>query len=352
MNKKDTGKFGVFKGKDNQFYFRLKAPSGEIIGRSEGYTQKYNALNGIEAVKVLSQSDDNFRVYQTQDAQWYFHLKAPNEEIILRSNGYFSKQGALNAIEAVKRSASVFEYPEPNKTKTKNENLYPDILFHFSDKEGLYGVLESKFKLSYAKEKIIAIGASREIGVPMVSFCDLRLSELKKHMNSYGKYGIGLTKDWANRKGLNPVLYLSRYSPFTDGLLNGLKKIPDINVSNIYRYIKNYEAPLKRDGHALVPNHLYADEREWRYVLPLETSGIPPFVSGNKIRTKKMKDELNHSIDIHRLLFKAKDIRYIIVESDKDIPYFIKHLQSCFPEEKLSSLASKILTSEQIAKDI
>ena len=86
------------------------------------------------------------------------------------------------------------------------DRLYPEILFHFTTKESLYEILNSTFKVSYAREKIIGPKLKREFGVPMVSFCDLRLSELKAHINKYGNYGIGLTKEWANRNGLNPVM--------------------------------------------------------------------------------------------------------------------------------------------------
>lgn len=45
------GKFEIFKGIDGNFYFRLKAENGEKIAHSEGYTSKQGALNGIAAVK-------------------------------------------------------------------------------------------------------------------------------------------------------------------------------------------------------------------------------------------------------------------------------------------------------------
>jgi len=44
-------KFQLFKGKDNQWYFRLKAGNGEIICASEGYTTKQMCQKGIEALK-------------------------------------------------------------------------------------------------------------------------------------------------------------------------------------------------------------------------------------------------------------------------------------------------------------
>ena len=50
----DNPKFQVFKGQDEQFYFRLKAANGEIICASQGYTTKQSCINGIEAIKSVA----------------------------------------------------------------------------------------------------------------------------------------------------------------------------------------------------------------------------------------------------------------------------------------------------------
>ena len=44
-------KFEVYKGKDGEFRFRLKARNGEIIVASEGYKAKASAFKGIASVK-------------------------------------------------------------------------------------------------------------------------------------------------------------------------------------------------------------------------------------------------------------------------------------------------------------
>ncbi len=100
--------------------------------------------------------------------------------------------------------------------------LYPNILFHFTKKKSLYDILDHTFKVSYARERINGGTAQREFGVPMVSFCDLRLSELKFHISSYGKFGIGMTKDWAFATALNLVMYASQSSPFTENFITAL----------------------------------------------------------------------------------------------------------------------------------
>lgn len=259
------------------------------------------------------------------------------------------------------------------KELVQGKSPYPEILFHFSGKEALLSILQSTFKVSYAREKIIGENKTREIGVPMVSFCDLRLSEVSTHMYKYGKYGIGLTKEWANKNGLNPVLYISKYSPFTDGLLSGLDKVHKhirknssheaseilnadyLNLYNVYRYIKNYEAPLKRKEYKRIEKYRFADEREWRYVPPLGNTELLPFIPINQIRTASLKKELNESISNVTLHFEPDDIRYLIVESDDEISELIEHLEKVkgrFPPAILNRLKSRILTLDQIESDI
>ncbi len=254
-----------------------------------------------------------------------------------------------------------------------NDSLYPGILFHFTKKKWLYEILESNFKVSYAREKIIAPNHKREFAVPMVSFCDLKLSELKSFIKKYGMYGIGLTKEWANRNGLNPVLYINRFSELTDNFISGLSgvyqhlsKVDDFkqyeklsqsyqNIMNIYRYIKNYEGELIRDGKLIDNNYRYADEREWRYVPKLQTDGVQPFVAISRISTKEQKRLFNNKINHLRLYFNPDDIKYLIVKNEDDINELINHLPKVkgrFDPNIRKRLASRILTAYQIFNDI
>lgn len=45
--------------------------------------------------------------------QWRFRLRAPNGEVVLASETYKRKAGALNAIAAIKRSAKDAPITEP-----------------------------------------------------------------------------------------------------------------------------------------------------------------------------------------------------------------------------------------------
>lgn len=50
----ENPKFQIFKGKDGQFYFRLRAKNGEIVCSSEGYTTLQSCRNGIEVIKKIA----------------------------------------------------------------------------------------------------------------------------------------------------------------------------------------------------------------------------------------------------------------------------------------------------------
>jgi len=54
-----------------------------------------------------------FTVFSAGD-RWYFHLQAANGEIIAQSEGYNSRQAALDGIESVRKNAALEpEAPEP-----------------------------------------------------------------------------------------------------------------------------------------------------------------------------------------------------------------------------------------------
>lgn len=47
-----------------------------------------------------------FELYQDKGGDWRFRLKAGNGEVIATGQGYASKAGAQNGIDAVKRNAA------------------------------------------------------------------------------------------------------------------------------------------------------------------------------------------------------------------------------------------------------
>lgn len=95
-------KFSVFTGKDGDSYFNLRAGNGEIVLQSEGYENKAGALGGIDSVWTNGVEDAQYEVFETDYGQAYFHLKASNGEVIGRSEIYSTLDGAERGLESVR----------------------------------------------------------------------------------------------------------------------------------------------------------------------------------------------------------------------------------------------------------
>ena len=100
-----AGTFHLLIAKDEQFYFHLKASNGEIILASERYVAKAGALNGIESVKKNSSLDQRYDKRTSTNGKPYFVLKAGNGEVIGNSEMYETEESRDNGIESVKRHA-------------------------------------------------------------------------------------------------------------------------------------------------------------------------------------------------------------------------------------------------------
>lgn len=240
--------------------------------------------------------------------------------------------------------------------------LSPSTLFHFTSKSGLKGVLKDNFKLKYCLEKINHREKPVEIAIPMVSFCDIKISEIKEHIEKYGYYGIGLSKKWAFEKGLNPVIYLNSQSAFADGIISSMRKFyasPEIdrtdkmNSANLLRYSKIYEGDLNRKGE-IIKNYRFADEREWRYV-PEPKPDFLAWLSKDQYNTTEKKRTQNTKLSNDRLYFNANQILYIIVKKEDEIKEIIRHIRDVkgknYSMDEIDRLTTRILSCERIMND-
>ena len=85
-----------------RFMFNLKAANGEIILTSQLYAEKRGALVGIDSVRTNSPLDERYERNIARDDSPYFNLKAANGEIIGRSETYSSTSAMENGIASVK----------------------------------------------------------------------------------------------------------------------------------------------------------------------------------------------------------------------------------------------------------
>ncbi|MEM8892478.1 MAG: DUF1508 domain-containing protein [Bacteroidota bacterium] len=99
-------KFQIFKGKDDQFYFRLKSVNGNILVSSEAYTQKDSALNGIRSVKENGTDEGNYRKKTSDSGDKHsFSIIAKNGQVVATSQSYESESGRDNGVQSTMNTA-------------------------------------------------------------------------------------------------------------------------------------------------------------------------------------------------------------------------------------------------------
>lgn len=96
-------RYEIFQGTNRQYYFRLVAPNNEIILQSEGYVALQGAENGVTSCRIHSPYDHNYRRLNSNGYQPYFTLVASNGQTIGVSEMYSSTQSREVGINAVKR---------------------------------------------------------------------------------------------------------------------------------------------------------------------------------------------------------------------------------------------------------
>lgn len=99
-------RFELYKDNAGEYRFRLKAANGENVLKSEGYTTKAGAQNGIKSVKTNAPNANRFEKRTSTNGDPYFVLKAANGEVIGVSEMYSSTSARDNGIEAVQRAAA------------------------------------------------------------------------------------------------------------------------------------------------------------------------------------------------------------------------------------------------------
>lgn len=246
-------------------------------------------------------------------------------------------------------------------------SLSSNSIIHFTKtNEALKGILQDNFKIKFCLENINLI-TELNYAAPMLSFCDIPLSQIKDHIGKYGAYGIGLTKEWAQRNKLNPVIYVQTESFLGKSIEESYREItggPDIawdsltggqqHWLNILRHVKNYEADLSRGGE-VIKNYRFSDEREWRYT-PSYEECKEMAINPSSYKTEKDKEIINKKVENLRLEFEPNDIKYIIIERESEISEFVEILRKSkgnkYSYNDVERLMTRIITSEQIKTDL
>lgn len=246
-----------------------------------------------------------------------------------------------------------------------------NTLFHFTKIEGLQGILRSRgFFCQYSDEHFEHIlpknSKHRFCYVPMISFCDLTIMQLcndSVHRESFGEFGIGLTKEWGTRNGVSPVMYVHRHSQQTRRLnklvkeLNLLKKKSTdsfvfFNLENelidSFKNIKPYKGYWHR-GRRIKREVIYYNEREWRYCPSWQESSV---LSAAIRENKKEKQSLNKLLKKTLLRFEPDHIKFIVIKDKQSIGRIAATIKKMnIKSRQKNELITKIITFEEIRED-
>lgn len=264
-------------------------------------------------------------------------------------------------------------------------NISANSLFHFTpEKENLLSILENGFyprycienvKLSY-EEKYHHL-APTEIAIPMICFCDIRLSQIKYHVEKFGSYAIGMSMEWGIKNGLNPLMYIAPDSNpikiFRDSISDSLRYLLEKHYNNteteklyqlgdhilyLIRYIKPYSGK-KWDGNEFNGKEIkFYDEREWRYIpdyYEMKRHSILPYLQKSQFLDDKQKQKYSQQlVDNFKLDFTPKDIRYIIVDKDDEIQDMvckIENIKRDYPDAEQKLLLTKLISIDGLNQD-
>jgi hypothetical protein len=212
-----------------------------------------------------------------------------------------------------------------------------------------------------------------DFAVPMVSFCDIPLSQIRKHVRYYGHYAIGLTKEWGIENNICPVLYTHNKSELSHRIKTlFIKAIEQKHFKEKYfrdnfeswikfsYFVKPYEGLLWRGDNYLNEKIIFYDEREWRFYpdIPIwDQKGVEEvhsFLNKEAFIEDDKRQKANKVIEKFKLSFEPKNIKYIIVDKEDEIYDMVNkvtQLKSDYNYKDVQVLATRIISLEHIFED-
>lgn len=265
-------------------------------------------------------------------------------------------------------------------------NNHATTLFHYTREESsLLSILKEGLRFTFCLEEYPLL-QTLYVGVPMISFCDIPISDSVEHSNKYGKYAIGLTKESLFGckdilKRLSPVHYfISPESikpifqergrimekkkefrkfdnfPIRKQLINQVEsmetgdytKVDGISTelvreaTSINMYIKQNLSPVCLAIGLLKPYYSWSkkkgawqsnyDECEWRIIEPevwtMDGEGFDWLWTKDEYEKWRGENEKKAFIEDAKITFTADCIGFIVVPTEKEVPTFIQKLKS------------------------
>ena len=100
-----NGYYQLIEGHEGGFMFSLRAGNHETILESRVYWSRQTALDAIEALRQASQNLNNFTRHERVDGCHFFEVRDGQSQMLARSPGCVSKSGLTAGIASVQRNA-------------------------------------------------------------------------------------------------------------------------------------------------------------------------------------------------------------------------------------------------------
>jgi len=247
--------------------------------------------------------------------------------------------------------------------------MIANSLFHFTkEMKTIVEIIRGKkFLASYNIEDIKDFHPEKRfVAIPMICFCDIPLKLIDDHTNSFGKFGIGLNKDWGIKNLINPLLYrIDQEGSMLEKALKVLfsensemiKQLEAINTIELDQFQKStlFLADNSIDQAIRISaftkpysngNRKYYNEREWRFV-PENAQFIFPEDNGQAVR-----EILNQDYSRASLSFDLNEIEHVIVSETAEIDSFIALIKDTpLTEDEKYKLIQKVNSLDKIKKD-
>ncbi|NGF74399.1 hypothetical protein G5B10_00800 [Fluviicola sp. SGL-29] len=255
-----------------------------------------------------------------------------------------------------------------------------ETLFHSTDKlRFLKAIIQHGFSPSYSKEKI----GERDVLIAMVSFSNIPLIEARTQVD-YGKYSIGLKREWGISNNLHPVTYTykeseqemmltkliedfalfqampelvgvkANFNIFFDGFRESFAQLYDSalktgNAETIQKYFADIFVPITDlqlfFKHYIDKNKrgktVYCfNDREWRFIPNIEKKMFFASNPSGDREFPEYKEILNtpkpHVKNV-KLNFSLGDIEFIMVKKNNEIKGVVQTLKKRFGKDEVMS---------------
>lgn len=276
------------------------------------------------------------------------------------------------------------------------------IAHHTSSVSTLNKILKAEaFKVQYCTERIyVNKSKSVHIAVPMVSFADIRPTDYVRafwkpksddtpRLGYYGDYAIGLSKDWATKKNVMPIIYVPKSKEPGDVWaentpIAALKAKAKKNIDKRLRgklirglppiasFCKHYVGVLEKEEEStrniIKIDYSFHLEQEWRFVsgsLPVLWNFYNKRSDADFEEKKQEKRTRNKEIN-ERLNFDIwEDVTYIVVR-DSAVSKILEILKRKYEAKmtliedaakahltkRYNYLCSSIVTTEQLLNNL